>query len=561
MGLMDRMRGRTPAEAPEADAAPSAEYGPERRRIARPRGYRDTPAARARLAEVLAAQVPGGPWHVVAVDGDTLTITGDEADPWIGRPRARTVTLTADGVRAERSIGRAIELLAERGLGTAVAVSAERRRVITADLTPAHAAVRATVAHLLGVAPHAVEVVPTWGHTESHGGHLAQVVVRGARSLVRDPEKRARAWLEVVGALPDGHDGWTVEDHGEEVVLQWAPPEALPETISLEAVATLDGATDARLPLGVRPDGTAAVWDSALSPHLLIAGGTGAGKSIAISAVYSMALARGWQVVVGEAQKRGADYVPARRRFGRLETTVECVAELVASVYAEMERRGALMVEHGVQKLAELPARVRPAPILLIVDEWQGLIREQRIAKGMPEALKSAAEADNAHRGSILFWTGKLLAEARSAEIHVLIATQEPSVDSLGGSALRAQLTTRLQMVPPATGLSRIQAGYAFPDTDDQDDALAYVQRLGGRPGLGLAKGETGRVMALRAPYATLPAVSNWLDAQGVAAPEALPHAVPEMLRDAGDGDHKRAGKRGERGHGRGSLDSALDAL
>ena len=539
MGLLDRIR-RTPAEAPEA-AAPPTEDGRERRQIARPRGYRDSPTARARLAAVLAEQVPGGPWHAVAVDPTTITVTEDEADPWIARPRAHTGTLTADGVRSERSIGRAIERLAEKGLGTAVAVSTERRRVITADLTPAHITVRGIVAHVLGVAPHAIEVVPTWGATEGHGGHLDRVTVRGARSLVRDPVKRARAWLEVVQALPDGHDGWTVDDAGETVTLAWAPPEALPETITLESASALDGATPARLPLGVRPDGAAAVWDSALSPHLLIAGGTGAGKSIAISAVYAAALARRWQVVVGEAQKRGADYVPARARFSRLETSVEAVAELVASIYAEMERRGRLMVEHGVQKLAELPRSVRPEPILLVLDEWQGLIREQKVAKGMPAALKEAAEADNAHRGSILFWTGKILAEARSAEIHVLIATQEPSVDSLGGSALRAQLTTRLQMVPPATGLSRIQAGYSFPDSDDQDDALAYVQRLGGRPGLGLIKGETGRLQALRAPFATLPVVAEWLDTQGVPAPEPLPHAAPEMLH--GDGGESGAAK------------------
>lgn len=462
MSIIDRIR-RTHAAAPAEVSGPSSAGGAERHRIARPRGYRDTPRARARLAAVLADQVTGGPWHVVAVDSSTLTITDDEDDPWIARPRSHAVALTADGARSERSIGRAIERVTERGLGAAVAVSAERRQIITADLTPAHAAIRAAVAHVLGVAQHAVEVIPTWAADGAHGGHLDRVTVRGARSLVRDPAKRAAAWLEIVAALPAGHDGWQVEDHGEEVTLTWAPPEALPETISLEAVAALDGATRDRLPLGIRPDGTAAVWDSGLSPHLLIAGGTGAGKSIAISAVYAAALARGWQVVVGEAQKRGADYVPARGRFGRLETTVEGVAELVASVYAEMEGRGALMVEHGVQKLAELPARERPAPILLILDEWQGLIREQRIAKGMPATLREAAEADNAHRGSILFWTGKLLAEARSAEIRVLIATQEPSVDSLGGSALRAQLTTRLQMVPPATGLSRIQAGYAFP--------------------------------------------------------------------------------------------------
>ena len=47
MGLLDRIR-RAPAEVPVADAAPPAEGGPERRRITRPRGYRDTPAARAR---------------------------------------------------------------------------------------------------------------------------------------------------------------------------------------------------------------------------------------------------------------------------------------------------------------------------------------------------------------------------------------------------------------------------------------------------------------------------------------------------------------------------------
>src|SRR5699024_7539252 len=72
MSLLARLR-RTPAETAEAPAAPPAEDGPERRRIARPRGYRDTPAARARLAEVLAEQVEGGPWHAVAVDPTTIT--------------------------------------------------------------------------------------------------------------------------------------------------------------------------------------------------------------------------------------------------------------------------------------------------------------------------------------------------------------------------------------------------------------------------------------------------------------------------------------------------------
>lgn len=180
---------------------------------------------------------------------------------------------------------------------------------------------------------------------------------------------------------------------------------------------------------------------------------------------------------------RDAHRITARARRGSRRADAPSVDDVVAMmIYAGQGVGDDHDVIAGGSRAASLTASRcrgrsssgagRAAPILLILDEWQSLIREQRISKGMSEALKSAAETDNAHRGAILFWTGKLLAEARSAEIHALIATQEPSVDSLGGSALRAQLTTRLQMVPPATGLSRIQAGYTFPDTDDQDDAL-----------------------------------------------------------------------------------------
>lgn len=562
MGLMDRIR-RTHAAAPAEDAAPPAEDGPERYRIARPRGYRDTPSARGRLAEVLADQLDGGPWHVVTVDGATITITDDPDDPWIGRPRARTVTLTADGVRSERSIGRAIELLAERGLGTAVAVSAERRRIITADLTPAHAAVRGVVAHVLGVAPHGVEVVPTWAADDAHGGHLAQVVVRGARSLVRDPEKRARAWLEVVGALPDGHDGWAVHDGGEEVVLSWAPPAALPALVPLDALDA--GDRWSRVVLGRDPHGEPRGVDLGAGPHALVVGPTGSGKTIALSAHIVAALSAGHDVVVGEAVKGGADFAALRPYLRGMATTVEEVSDLVLAAYAEGERRKGLLLERGCVKWSDLPASDHVRPLTVVLDEYASLVLSPPVDKALPEAVREGIERENAARALIRTYTGKIARELRFVGVHLVIAMQRADVASLGGGSsagggeLRSNLSSGVMLIAPG----RVPGGEAlrmiFPQPEAAEQVAGLVARLddGRSPGLAIVGGEGGTVHALRVGYADAGALPAILDQRGVTRdPEPLPIVKPAALR--GDGGDTHEGRGVDRGD---ALDRALGRL
>ena len=550
MSLLDRLR-RTPAETAEAPAAPPAEDGPERRRIARPRGYRDTPAARARLAEVLAEQVEGGPWHAVAVDPTTITVTEDEADPWIARPRAHTGTLTADGVRSERSIGRAIERLAEKGLGTAVAVSTERRRVITADLTPAHEAIRATVAHVLGVAPHAVEVVPTWAADDAHGGHLDRVTVRGARSLVRDPEKRARAWLEVVGALPDGHDGWEVRDEGETVTLAWAPPEALPRIVPLNA---LDAGTRwSRVMLGRDPHGEPRGVDLAAGPHALIVGPTGSGKTIALSAHITSALSAGHDVVVGEAVKGGADFAALRPYLRGMATTVEEVSDLVLAAYAEGERRRGLLLERGAVKWSDLPASDHVRPLTVVLDEYSSLVLSPPVDKVLPEAIREGIEAENAARALIRTYVGKIARELRFVGVHLVIAMQRADVASLGGGSsagggeLRSNLSSGVMLIAPGRVPGGETLRMIFPQPEAAEQVAGLVARLddGRSPGLAIVGGEGGSVHALRVAYADARELPGVLDARGVTRdPSPLPIIKPAALR-GGDS----------------ALDDALDAL
>lgn len=565
MGLLDRLR-RTPAEAAEVGAAPPAEDGPERRRIDRPRGYRDTPAARARLAEVLAAQVPGGPWHVVTVDGDTLTIADDPVDHWIARPRSRTVTLTADGVRSERSIGRAIELLAERDLGTAVAVSAERRRIVAADLTPAHETIRAAVAHVLGVAPHAIEVVPTWAHTEGHGGHLATVTVRGARSLVRDPVRRAAAWLEIVAALPDGHDGWTVEDHGETVTLAWAPPEALPQIVPLDA---LDAGTRwSRVVLGRDPHGEPRGVDLTAGPHALYVGPTGAGKTIALSAHIVAALSAGHDVVVGEAVKGGADFASLRPYLRGMATTVEQVADLVLAAYAEGERRRALLLERGAVKWSDLPSSDHVAPLTVVLDEYSSLVLSPPVDKALPEGVREGIERENAARALIRTYVGKIARELRFVGAGLVIAMQRADVASLGGGSsaggeLRSNLSSGVMLIAPGRVPGGETLRMIFPQPEAAEQVAQLVARLddGASPGLAIVGGEGGSVHALRVGYADARALPATLDQRGVTRdPSPLPIIKPAALRggDYGEGEGARSGGTRDR---RGALDDALDAL
>lgn len=558
MGLMDRMRGRT-TEVSEA-AAPPAEGAPVRRTVARPRGYRDTPQARAKLAEVLAEQVPGGPWHVVTVDASTLTISDDPEDPWIARPRARTVTLTADGVRSDRAIGRVVELLEGQGQGVAVAASAERRRVITADLTPAHAAVRATVAHVLGVQPYAVEVVPQWGTDEGHGGHLDRVTVRGARSLVRDPEKRRRAWLEVVAALPDGHDGWTVEDHGEEVSLTWTPPEALPQLVPLDSLDA--GDRWSRIALGRDPHGDPRGVDLGAGPHALVVGPTGSGKTIALSAHIVAALSAGHDVIVGEAVKGGADFASLRPYLRGMATTVEEVSDLVLAAYAEGERRKGLLLQRGAVKWSDLPASDHVAPLTVVLDEYSSLVLSPPVDKGLPDQVREGIERENASRALIRTYVGKIARELRFVGVHLVIAMQRADVTSLGGGSsagggeLRSNLSSGVMLIAPGRVPGSETLRMIFPQPEAAEQVAGLVARLddGQSPGLAIVGGEGGSVHALRVAYADAGDLPGILDDRGVTrGPEPLPIIKPAALQGGSGDDAKPRGSAG--------LDDALDAL
>lgn len=190
------------------------------------------------------------------------------------------------------------------------------------------------------------------------------------------------------------------------------------------------------LALGKQIHGETTVTDLARMPHLLIAGTTGAGKSVALNC---MLLSLLYKSTPDEVKVVLID--PKRLEFGlykdipHLLTPVVVEPKLAANALSwavrEMERRYKLLAEYGVrnidqfnlilkrggQELGDVDAGaedLKPLPyIVVIIDELADLMMT----------------ASNVVEEAII----RLSQMARAVGIHLILATQRPSVDVLTG--------------------------------------------------------------------------------------------------------------------------------
>ncbi len=204
----------------------------------------------------------------------------------------------------------------------------------------------------------------------------------------------------------------------------------------LESAEFYNSKSKLTLALGKQIHGETTVTDLARMPHLLIAGTTGAGKSVALNC---MLLSLLYKATPDEVKVVLID--PKRLEFGlyqdipHLLTSVVVEPKLAANALCwavrEMERRYKLLAEYGVrsidqfnlilkrggEELGELDdgaEELKPLPyIVVIIDELADLMMT----------------ASNVVEESII----RLSQMARAVGIHLILATQRPSVDVLTG--------------------------------------------------------------------------------------------------------------------------------
>ena len=189
---------------------------------------------------------------------------------------------------------------------------------------------------------------------------------------------------------------------------------------------------DIKLPiaLGKSISGIPVIGDLASMPHLLIAGTTGSGKSVCINTIILSLLYRHSPdkckfILIDPKMLELSTYEGIPHLLCPVITEAKKAASVLGWVVKEMESRYRLMTKEGVRNIDGYNAKHKlPMPyIVVVVDEMSDLM------------LVAGKEIEN--------YIQKLSQMARAAGIHIIMATQRPSVDVITGT-IKANFPTRI---------------------------------------------------------------------------------------------------------------------
>ena len=189
---------------------------------------------------------------------------------------------------------------------------------------------------------------------------------------------------------------------------------------------------DIKLPiaLGKNISGKPVVGDLASMPHLLIAGTTGSGKSVCINTIILSLLYRHTPdkckfILIDPKMLELSTYEGIPHLLCPVITEAKKAASVLGWVVKEMESRYRLMTKEGVRNIDGYNIKHKlPMPyIVVVVDEMSDLM------------LVAGKEIEN--------YIQKLSQMARAAGIHIIMATQRPSVDVITGT-IKANFPTRI---------------------------------------------------------------------------------------------------------------------
>ena len=182
--------------------------------------------------------------------------------------------------------------------------------------------------------------------------------------------------------------------------------------------------------LGKNISGTPIIGDLTSMPHLLIAGTTGSGKSVCINTIILSLLYRHTPekckfILIDPKMLELSTYEGIPHLLCPVITEAKKAASVLGWVVKEMESRYRLMTKEGVRNIDSYNTKHKlPMPyIVVVVDEMSDLM------------LVAGKEIEN--------YIQKLSQMARAAGIHIIMATQRPSVDVITGT-IKANFPTRI---------------------------------------------------------------------------------------------------------------------
>jgi S-DNA-T family DNA segregation ATPase FtsK/SpoIIIE len=313
--------------------------------------------------------------------------------------------------------------------------------------------------------------------------------------------------IRVVEAIPGKHTmGLEIPNPKRQIV-------RLSEILGSQAYH--DSASPLTITLGKDIAGNPVVADLGKMPHLLVAGTTGSGKSVGVNAmilslVYKSDPSAVRMIMVDPKMLELSIYEGIPHLLAPVVTDMKQAASALNWCVAEMERRYKLLSAVGVRNLASYNQKVRDAkkagtplthPFSLTPDNPEPLETMPMIVVMIDELADLMMVVGKKVEELI----ARLAQKARAAGIHLILATQRPSVDVITG-LIKANIPTRIafqvsskidsrtildQMgaeallgqgdmlyLPPGTGLPQRVHG-AFVSDNEVHRVVDYLKSLG----------------------------------------------------------------------------------
>ncbi|HTO70938.1 MAG TPA: DNA translocase FtsK 4TM domain-containing protein [Myxococcota bacterium] len=277
--------------------------------------------------------------------------------------------------------------------------------------------------------------------------------------------------------------------------------------------------TDARIPIALGKDifGNPVTTDLAAMPHLLVAGATGTGKSVFLNALLCSILMRATPddvklLLVDPKMLEFSLYQGIPHLIAEVVTNPKRAAAALLGVVGKMEERYRLMAQKGVRNIEQYNKAIardlaasRPKPddeivpkklpyIVVVIDELADLMIVA--ARDVEESLMRLAQM------------------ARAAGIHLVLATQRPSVDVLTG-IIKANFPSRISFQVSSRTDSR-----TVLDANGAERLLGQGDLLHVPPG-------SSKLERIHGPYISekeVQAVTEWVRQQG--SPEFDPALI-----------------------------------
>jgi S-DNA-T family DNA segregation ATPase FtsK/SpoIIIE len=234
-------------------------------------------------------------------------------------------------------------------------------------------------------------------------------------------------------------------------------PNAKRQSIKLSEILGSQVYNEAKsmLTMGLGKDivGNPVVADLAKMPHVLVAGTTGSGKSVGINAMILSLLYKAEAndvrlLMIDPKMLEMSVYEGIPHLLAPVVTDMKQAAHGLNWCVAEMERRYKLMSKLGVRNLAGYNTKIDEAkareefiynPFSLTPDDPEPLKREPHIVVVIDELADLMMVVGKKIEELI----ARLAQKARAAGIHLILATQRPSVDVITG-LIKANIPTRI---------------------------------------------------------------------------------------------------------------------